>query len=84
MAPDGFAPQMPITFTERRPEMKYRWEEIELLIDLLEAEVQGRPIDRAEASRLAAKLAQLCPEIAGTMGRVNSRMLSPGQGGLAA
>lgn len=51
----------------------YTWEEIDQLSALLEAESQGNPVDADEACRVAAKLSQIYPEIAGTMNRIIGR-----------
>jgi hypothetical protein len=46
---------------------EYHMEEMRVLCELLEAEVSGRPFDRAEARRLAQTLASKHPEIGQTM-----------------
>jgi hypothetical protein len=56
--------------------MKYSWEEIEMLADILAAEADGRPVDRNEASRLADRLAESCPEIRNSMDLVKKRMVA--------
>lgn len=53
--------------------MKYRWEEIDQLAEILEAEAAGHPIDVEHARSLAAQLSELCPDIALTMRRVVER-----------
>ena len=53
--------------------MQYRWEEIDLLAELLEAEAAGQPIDHGQARDLAERLTELCPDIARTMRRVVDR-----------
>ncbi len=57
--------------------MKYRWEEIDLLTELLEAEAAGESFDQGLARDLAERLTQLCPDIARTMGRVVDRFGPP-------
>lgn len=47
--------------------MKYRWEEIDQLAEILEAEAAGRPVDYRQARNLAERLVTLCPDIARTM-----------------
>lgn len=47
--------------------MKYRWEEIDQLAEILEAEAAGRPVDYQQARSLAERLVTLCPDIARTM-----------------
>jgi hypothetical protein len=54
--------------------MKYSWTEIKQLERLLAAEAAGEQIDRRQAHRLAAQLAELCPNIRGTMRLVQDRM----------
>jgi hypothetical protein len=51
----------------------FTWEEIEQLSVLLEAEALGVAVDADEACRVAARLSQIYPEIAGTMGRIIDR-----------
>jgi hypothetical protein len=53
--------------------MQYRWEEIDQLAEILEAEAAGHPVDLDRARDLAEKLTQLCPDIAGTMSRAMER-----------
>ena len=53
--------------------MKYRWEEIDQLAEILEAEVAGLPINVDLARDLAQRLTHLCPDIARTMSRVIER-----------
>lgn len=57
--------------------MKHPSDDIERLTDILEAELEGRPVDRDEARRLARRVAEDCPDIALTMSRVAARM-APG------
>lgn len=54
--------------------MQYRWEEIDQLAEILEAEVAGLPINVDLARDLAARLTHLCPDIALTMKRVIERL----------
>ncbi len=56
--------------------MKYSWEELEMLADILAAEAEGRPVDRKEAGRLADRLSQNCPDIRRTMDMVKKRMVA--------
>lgn len=53
--------------------MQYRWEEIDQLAEILEAEAAGQPIDMARARALAQRLTELCPDIARTMTMVIER-----------
>ncbi|KIL96994.1 hypothetical protein CCC_01787 [Paramagnetospirillum magnetotacticum MS-1] len=53
--------------------MLYRWEEIDQLAEILEAEVAGHPVDTDRARELAERLVRLCPDIAKTMSRVIER-----------
>ncbi len=53
--------------------MQYRWEEIDQLAEILEAEVAGQPIDTERARQLAERLIRLCPDIAKTMHMVVAR-----------
>ncbi|MBI3445586.1 MAG: hypothetical protein HY055_09555 [Magnetospirillum sp.] len=53
--------------------MQYRWEEIDQLADILEAEAAGHKVDEAKARDLAERLIGLCPDIARTMSRVVER-----------
>ncbi len=54
--------------------MKYTWDEIGQLADILAAEADGRPVDRDQARRLAQRLAELCPDIRNTMESIRARM----------
>lgn len=63
--------------------MQYRWEEIDQLADLLEAEAAGQPVDSEQARVLAERLISLCPDIAKTMSRVVERF-APGAASAAA
>lgn len=53
--------------------MKYTWDEIDQLAAILEAELAGKPVDRQEADRLAARLGEICPSIAKTMDMIRAR-----------
>ncbi|OAN45584.1 hypothetical protein A6A04_06715 [Paramagnetospirillum marisnigri] len=53
--------------------MQYRWEEIDQLAEILEAEAAGHSIDHERARHLAQRLCELCPDIARTMSRVIER-----------
>ena len=53
--------------------MQYRWEEIDQLAELLEAEAAGHAVDVVKARDLAERLTQLCPDIARTMSLVAQR-----------
>lgn len=57
--------------------MQYRWEEIDQLAEILEAEAAGQPIDVEKACTLAQKLTELCPDIARTMRLVIDRVNGP-------
>jgi hypothetical protein len=57
--------------------MKYRWEEIDRLAELLEAEAAGESFDQDLARDLAERLTELCPDIALTMSRVVDRFSPP-------
>ena len=54
--------------------MTTSWEEVEQLARILEDEIRGRPVDRREAQRLATRLAELCPDIAISLGQIRERM----------
>lgn len=54
--------------------VRYSWDEIDQLAELLEAEVNGLPINADEIYRLAASVAMDCPEIVASMHRVMHRM----------
>lgn len=56
--------------------MKFRWEEVNQMRDILEAEIRGHHFDRAHAHRLALRLAEMFPSCALSMGRVAERMSS--------
>lgn len=51
-----------------------RWHDIRQLAGILEAEAEGRPIDRDLAVRLARQLAENHPQIQGTMDLVVRRL----------
>lgn len=53
---------------------KYSWVELDRLSVILEDEIEGRPVDPAEARQLANRLAEMCPGIASTMDRIVRRM----------
>ncbi len=53
--------------------MQYRWDEIDQLATILEAEASGCAVDTARARDLAHRLMEVCPDIAGTMRRVIER-----------
>jgi hypothetical protein len=55
--------------------MRHSWQEFDRMAAILEAELDGRVVDCAEARRLAARLAETCPNIALTMKRVAERMV---------
>ena len=59
--------------------MKYRWEEVNQMRDILEAEVLGHHVDRAHAHNLALKLAEMFPASAKTMSRIAERMAAEPQ-----
>ena len=44
------------------------------LSELLEEECAGRPFDRSQAHFIAARLAEICPEMGQTMRRISDRM----------
>ena len=54
--------------------MQYRWEEIDQLAEILEAEAAGHSFDTQMARQLAERLTELCPNIALTMRRVIDRV----------
>lgn len=54
--------------------MNYSWDEIEHLTEILEAEVEGRPVDRDKARRLAERLSEIFPVIRNSMAQVVTRM----------
>jgi hypothetical protein len=54
--------------------MQYRWEEIDQLAEILEAEAAGKPFDMERARQLAHRLTELCPDIARTMNMVIARV----------
>ncbi|MDO8606809.1 MAG: hypothetical protein Q7R40_09765 [Phaeospirillum sp.] len=54
--------------------MQYRWEEIDQLAEILEAEVAGQPFDLNLARDLAERLIRLCPDIARSMSQVIDRL----------
>lgn len=54
--------------------MQYRWEEIDQLTEILEAEAAGQPFDLDLARTLAERLTELCPDIARTMRLVMERV----------
>ncbi|HIJ37944.1 MAG TPA: hypothetical protein HPP80_03520 [Rhodospirillaceae bacterium] len=49
-------------------------EKLVRLCDILDAESNGAEVNRAEALTLAEELAQFCPEIGSTLGRIAERM----------
>ncbi len=49
-------------------------EDLVKLCDMLDAEIDGRRIDRHEARQLARHLADHCPSIASTLSRIAERM----------
>lgn len=55
--------------------MKYRWEEINQMRDILEAEIRGHQFDREHARRVALTLAEKFPDCAQSMGRIAERMI---------
>ncbi len=57
--------------------MTTRWDDIRLLADMIEAEAEGREIDRRQADLLAARLAERLPGIRASMGLVRHRMSLP-------
>lgn len=54
--------------------MKFSWDELERIITILEAEMNGLEFDRIEALLLAERLTFTCPDIAGTLSNIMSRM----------
>lgn len=58
--------------------MKYRWDEINQMRDILEAEIRGHHVDREHARRVALTLAEKFPDCAKSMGRIAERMTSGG------
>ena len=55
--------------------MKYHWEEINQMRDILEAEIHGHPFDREHARRVAQKVAEKFPDCAQSMNRIADRMV---------
>ncbi|CAA7616712.1 conserved hypothetical protein [Candidatus Terasakiella magnetica] len=53
--------------------MRYRWDEIDQLATILEAEAAGQPVNSEAARELATRLRDLCPDIARTMSMVAER-----------
>ncbi|WP_239988777.1 hypothetical protein [Paramagnetospirillum kuznetsovii] len=53
--------------------MQYRYEEIDQLAKILEAEAAGHRIEVDRALSLAARLSQLCPDISRSMSLVIER-----------
>ncbi|CAA7622024.1 conserved hypothetical protein [Candidatus Terasakiella magnetica] len=53
---------------------RYRWDEINQLGDLLEAEIVGHQFDRHRAHHLALTLAEQFPDMAKSMRLVADRM----------
>lgn len=53
--------------------MRYRWDEIDQLATILEAEAAGQPVNSEIARELATRLKDLCPDIARTMSMVAER-----------
>ncbi|HLO78575.1 MAG TPA: hypothetical protein VK196_19140 [Magnetospirillum sp.] len=51
-----------------------RWQDIRQLASLIEAEAEGRPVDRDLAVTLARRLAERHPHIQASMGLVVRRM----------
>lgn len=49
------------------------YHELNRLGDLLEAELDGRQFDAAEVNRLASSIAQMYPNISGTLARMLER-----------
>jgi len=58
--------------------MDYSYPEIDQLTTLLEAEMKGSSVDPAECRRLASRVAELYPEIAGSMRQILVRDCGPG------
>lgn len=56
-------------------DVKYSFDEIDQLQEILDAEIEGRDFDHHFAYSTATRLAGLFPEISGTMTRVADRML---------
>lgn len=54
--------------------MEYHWHEIRELSSLLEAEAEGREVDRTRAHHLASTLAEHHPEIRHSMLLIRDRM----------
>ena len=54
--------------------MKQRRHELRQLSEMLEAEYEGRPFDRATAHRLAARLAEHVPAISQSMRLICERV----------
>jgi len=54
--------------------MLFGWHEVERMTTILEAEFEGRPVDRAEAHRLAQRIAQIYPDMGRSMRLITARM----------
>lgn len=54
--------------------MVRHWDDIRQLADMIEAEAEGREIDRQQADQLAKRLAEELPGIRASMGLVRRRM----------
>lgn len=54
--------------------MRHSFEILDPLIQLLEEEASGLPINSEECRNLALQLELMCPEIAGSLNQIVSRM----------
>lgn len=50
--------------------MKYSFDQIDALAELLAEQIAGNPVDLEEVRNLAKELSVLCPDISGTMSRI--------------
>ena len=60
--------------------MKPRHHDLRQLSEILEAEIEGRPFDRAAAHHLASRLGERHPEIGQSMRLICDRIASSGPG----
>lgn len=60
--------------------MKYSFDEVEELANILEDEARGLPIDRTACRDLALFLGSVYPEIGASMSLISKRMSAPSDG----
>lgn len=61
--------------------MKYSFDQIDALAELLADQIAGNPVDLEAVRNLAKELSVLCPDISGTMSRIVEWTASSGLGG---